>query len=108
MTVKPWPDDNDIGASSLDERYVLRLYVAGTTPRSASAVVNVRKVCEEHLAGKYDLEVIDVLRNPEKAAEGQVLAAPTLVKHLPLPMKRFIGDMSRTDRLLAGLGIRVT
>ena len=106
MTIKAWPDDNDFEASSLDERYVLRLYVAGTTPRSATAVVNVRTICDEHLAGKYDLEVIDVLRHPEKAVEGQVLAAPTLVKHLPLPIRRFIGDMSKTERLLAGLGIR--
>ena len=106
MTIKAWPDDNDFEASSLDEHYVLRLYVAGTTPRSATAVVNVRTICDEHLAGKYDLEVIDVLRHPEKAVEGQVLAAPTLVKHLPLPIRRFIGDMSKTERLLAGLGIR--
>ena len=106
MTIKAWPEDNDIKASSLDDRYVLRLYVAGTTPRSARAVVNVRRICDEHLAGQYDLEVIDVLRHPEKAVEGQVLAAPTLVKHLPLPIRRFIGDMSKTERLLAGLGIR--
>ena len=106
MTIKGWPEDNDLKASSLDERYVLRLYVAGTTPRSARAVVNVRRICDEHLAGQYDLEVIDVLRHPEKAVEGQVLAAPTLVKHLPLPIRRFIGDMSKTERLLAGLGIR--
>lgn len=106
MNAKPWPDDNDVQTSSLDERYILRLYVAGTTPRSASAVVNVRRICDEHLAGNYDLEVIDVLRHPEKAVEGQVLAAPTLVKYLPLPVRRFIGDMSKTDRLLAGLGVR--
>lgn len=106
MTVKQWPDDNDTDASSLDDRYVLRLYVAGTTPRSARAVVNVRRICDEHLPGRYDLEVIDVLRHPEKAIEEQVLAAPTLVKHLPLPIRRFIGDMSKTDRLLAGLGVR--
>jgi circadian clock protein KaiB len=100
-----WPSDNDVSASTLDRQYVLRLYVAGTTPRSAAAIVNVRRICDEHLSGKYDLEVIDVLRYPAKAVEGQVLAAPTLVRHLPLPIRRFIGDMSKTDRLLAGLGI---
>ena len=104
MTVELWPADNDVSGSSL-ERYVLELYVVGTTPRSATAVVNVRRICDEHLDGRYDLEVIDVLRHPEKAVEGDVLAAPTLVKRLPSPVRRFIGDMSRTDKLLEGLGI---
>jgi circadian clock protein KaiB len=100
-----WPGENDLGASTTGERYVLRLYVAGTTPRSATAIVNVRRICEEHLSGNYDLEVIDVMQSPAKAAEGQIIAAPTLVKESPLPIKRFIGDMSMTTRLLAGLGI---
>jgi circadian clock protein KaiB len=105
MTIAPWPDNNEVAFPTAGERYVLRLYVTGTTPRSASAVVNVRRICDEHLSGRYDLEVIDVLRNPDKAVEGQILAAPTLVKYLPLPVRRFIGDMSRTERLLAGLGL---
>ena len=104
MTVELWPDDNDVNKSRLG-RYVLELYIAGTTPRSAAAVVNVRQICDEHLEGRYDLEVIDVLRHPERAVAGQILAAPTLVKRLPSPVRRFIGDMSKTDRLLEGLGI---
>ena len=100
-----WPGENDLSASTTRERYVLRLYVAGTTPRSATAIVNVRRICEEHLSGNYDLKVIDVMQSPAKAAEGQIIAAPTLVKESPLPIKRFIGDMSMTTRLLAGLGI---
>jgi circadian clock protein KaiB len=100
-----WPSDNDLSASTSTERYVLRLYVAGTTPRSATAIVNVRRFCEEYLSGNYDLEVIDVIQSPSKAAEGQIIAAPTLVKESPLPIKRFIGDMSMTRRLLDGLGI---
>src|SRR5690242_19036948 len=87
-------------------RYVLRLYVSGTTPRSMRAVVNVRKICEEHLRGRYDLKIIDILQHP-KAAEGeQIIAAPTLIKKLPLPLRRFIGDMSQTERLLLGLELR--
>lgn len=107
MTNSSWPD-NDLDGSSDDQRYVLRLYVTGTTTRSAEAVVNVRRVCDEFLNGRYELEVIDILRSPEKAVEGQILAAPTLVKFLPHPVRRLIGDMSKTDRLLAGLGLKDT
>lgn len=85
--------------------YKLQLYVVGTTPRSAAAVVNVRKVCDEYLAGRYELEVIDVLLEPLRAVDGQIIAAPTLVKEEPGPLRRIIGDMSQTDRLLAGLGL---
>ena len=106
MTIAHWPSDNDTVSSQSEEKYVLRLFVTGTTPRSATAVVNVRKVCDEYLSGRYDLEVIDVLIDPQRAVDEQIVAAPTLVKHLPLPMRRFIGDMSRTERLIAGLGIR--
>ena len=106
MTIAHWPSDNDLGRALSEERYVLKLYVTGTTPRSASAVVNVRRVCDEHLSGRYDLEVIDVLREPERAVKEQIVAAPTLVKHSPLPVRRLIGDMSKTDRLIAGLGIK--
>ena len=87
-------------------RYVLKLYVVGTTPRSSRAIVNIRKICDEHLAGRYDLEVIDVLKNPALAAGEQIIAAPTLIKKLPLPLRRFIGDMSETERILLGLDLR--
>ena len=106
MTIDHWPSDNDLVSPREDERFVLRLYITGTTPRSAAAIVNVRRICDEHLEGRYDLEVIDVLRHPEKAVEEQIVAAPTLVKHLPHPVRRFIGDMSGTERLLAGLGLK--
>jgi circadian clock protein KaiB len=88
------------------ERYVLRLYVTGTTPTSARAIVNIRKICDEHLAGRYDLEVVDITQRPTLAAGEQILAAPTLIKKLPLPLRRFIGDMSQTERILLGLDLR--
>ena len=85
--------------------YALRLLIVGTTPRSARAIVNIRKLCEEHLAGRYGLEVVDIAEHPEIAAREQIIAAPTLIKTLPLPLRRFIGDMSQTDRILLGLGL---
>ena len=94
-------------ATAVDnERYVLRLYITGTTPRSMRAVVNIRKICEEHLQGRYDLEIIDILQHRGLAEGEQIIAAPTLVKKLPLPLRRFIGDMSETDRILIGLDLR--
>jgi circadian clock protein KaiB len=87
------------------ERYVLRLYVAGMTPRSRTAVANVRAICEERLAGRYDLEVIDVYQQPTLARGEQIIAAPTLIKKLPLPLRRIIGDMSNIDRVLVGLDL---
>ncbi len=86
--------------------YVLRLYVSGTTPRSMRAVVNIRKICEEHLQGRYELEVIDILQHPTLVAGEQIIAAPTLIKKLPPPLRRFIGDMSQTERILLGLDLR--
>ena len=88
------------------ERYLLRLYVAGTTPRSNRAIVNIRRIFEEHLKGRYELEVVDVVKNPGLAAGEQIIAAPTLVKKLPLPLRRFIGDLSETERILLGLDLR--
>jgi circadian clock protein KaiB len=85
--------------------FSLSLYVVGTTPSSARAIVNVRKLCEEHLAGRYELEVIDLVHRPAAAAQAQVIAAPTLIKLLPLPTRRFIGDMSDGARILAALGV---
>jgi len=88
------------------ERYVLRLYVTGMTPRSTRAVENVRTICEEHLHGRYDLEVIDIYQQPTLAKGEQIIAAPTLVKKLPLPLRRVIGDLSSTERVLVGLDLR--
>ena len=89
-------------------KYTMRLYVTGATPRSSRAITNLRKICDEYLPDRYKLEVIDVYQQPELAREGQIIAAPTLVKSFPLPLRRFIGDMSNTDNLLTGLEIRVT
>jgi len=87
------------------ERYVLRLYVTGMTSRSARAVTNLRAICDEYLDGRYDLEVIDLYQQPVLAKGEQIIAAPTLVKKLPLPMRRIIGDMSNRERVLAGLDL---
>ena len=86
-------------------RYVLRLYVTGSTPRSARAIENMRRICEEHLTGRYDLEVIDIYQRPEAAREFQLIATPTLVKLLPEPLRRVIGDLSDQDRVLHGLDL---
>jgi circadian clock protein KaiB len=86
--------------------YVLRLYVSGMTPNSMRAVENIRKICAEHLEGRYQLEIIDIYQHPIFAKEGQIVAAPTLVKELPLPLRKFIGDMSNTERILLGLDVR--
>jgi circadian clock protein KaiB len=86
--------------------YVLRLYVSGMSPNSQRAVENVRKICAEHLEGRYQLEIIDIYQQPIFAKEGQIVATPTLVKQLPEPLRKFIGDMSQTERILVGLDIR--
>lgn len=83
--------------------YTMRLYVTGVTPRSTRAIANLRRLCEEHLHGRYKLEVVDVYQQPGLARDGQIIAAPTLIKKFPLPLKRFIGDMSNTRNLLIGL-----
>ncbi len=88
--------------------YVLRLYVTGTTPRSTLAILNIKKICQEHLEGRYDLEVVDLYQQPLLAKGEQIIAAPTLIKSLPLPLRRFIGDMSDTERILVGLDLRDT
>ena len=87
------------------EKYVLRLYIAGTTPRSTRAVANIRQICEHNLGGRYDLEVIDIYQKPALAKGEQIVAAPTLVKELPLPLRRFIGDLSDTERVLVGMDL---
>jgi circadian clock protein KaiB len=86
--------------------YVLRLYVSGMTPNSMRAIENVRTICAEHLEGRYQLEIIDIYQQPIFAKEGQIVAAPTLVKELPPPLRKFIGDMSKTEKILLGLDVR--
>lgn len=88
------------------EKFVLRLYIAGQTPRSITALENLRKLCEDHLSGRYELEVIDLLLQPKRARTDQILAIPTLVRSLPTPMARIIGDLSDTDQVLLGLNIQ--
>ena len=87
-------------------KYVLHLYVAGLSPRSQKAIKNIRKICDEHLPGQYQLTIKDIYQNPILAKNGQILAAPTLIKELPLPLRRFVGDMSDTNKLLVGLDLR--
>ena len=87
-------------------RYVLTLYVAGMTPRSRTAIQSITAICEEHLKDRYDLEVIDIYQRPTLAKGEQILAAPTLIKQLPLPLKKLIGDMANQDRVLVGLDLR--
>jgi circadian clock protein KaiB len=87
------------------EVWNLRLYVAGQTPKSLAAFANLKKICEEHLAGKYKIEVIDLLKDPQLAKGHQIIAIPTLVRELPEPLKKIIGDMANTERVLVGLDI---
>ncbi|HEU5459813.1 MAG TPA: circadian clock KaiB family protein [Pyrinomonadaceae bacterium] len=86
-------------------KYILRLYVTGSSERSLKAVYNLKKICEEHLPDDYDLEVIDIYKNPEAARDEQIIAAPTLVKKLPRPLRKFVGDLSDTKKILVGLDI---
>ena len=103
------PKDTTLGtAAGRKPNYVLRLYITGTTPRSAHAIANVREICEAHLEGRYELEVIDISQRPELAEGEQIIAAPTLIKKLPLPLRRFFGDMSNTRSILIGLDLRET
>jgi circadian clock protein KaiB len=90
-----------------DARFVLRLYVTGATVRSTRAIANLRQFCEEHLSDRYDLEVIDLYQRPELAAGEQLIAAPTLIKRLPLPLRRLVGDLSDQQRVMAGLDLPV-
>ena len=88
------------------EAWVLRLYIAGQTPKSVTAFSNLKKLCEEHLPGRYKIEVIDLLVNPQLAAGDQIVAIPTLVRKLPEPLRRIVGDLSNTERTLVGLQLR--
>jgi circadian clock protein KaiB len=88
------------------DKYMLSLYITGSTSRSVLAITNLKKICEEYLEGKYELEVIDLYQNPLVAKEEQIIAAPTLIKKLPLPFRRIIGDMSNKEKVLVGLDLR--
>ncbi len=99
-------DENAAEINLEQEVWELRLYVAGQTEKSVAAIENLRRICEEHLPGKYKIEVVDLLLNPELASADQIVAIPTLVRKLPGPVKRIIGDLSNTERTLVGLEIR--
>ena len=88
------------------QRYVLRLYLTGMTPRSMEALATIRSICEEHLHGRYTLEVIDIYKNPGLAKDEQIIAVPTLIKQLPEPLRRFVGNLSDQERVLLGLDLR--
>jgi circadian clock protein KaiB len=100
------PDNADPPSGAGDQDYVLRLYVTGQTPRSVLAVENMRKICAEHLSDRYTLEVIDIYLHPEACQQQQIIAAPTLIKVLPHPLRRIIGDLSNTEKVLVGLDLR--
>ncbi len=109
MTDYPVNDASGDFEEALNEeanrRYVLRLYVAGNTQRSANTILNLRNVCEEYLQGRYQLEIIDIYQHPEMAKMDQIVATPTLVKELPPPIRRIIGDLSEKERVLVGLNL---
>jgi circadian clock protein KaiB len=86
--------------------YSLRLYVAGQTPKSIAAISNLKKICEQHLPGRYEIEIIDLMKDPALAVRHQIVAIPTLIRQLPEPLKRIIGDLSNAEKVLVGLDIR--
>jgi circadian clock protein KaiB len=92
--------------ASSDKKFVLKLYVSGATRRSSKAIENIRNFCEEHLKGRYELEIIDIYQQPQLLKDEEVLAAPTLIKELPPPLRRLIGDMSDREKILIGLNIQ--
>src|SRR6186713_2295852 len=96
------------GKMASAEIWELRLYIAGQTPKSLTAFANLKKLCETHLAGRYEIEVVDLLVNPQLAKGDQILAIPTLVRQLPAPVRKIIGDLSNTERALVGLDLRPT
>jgi len=98
--------DNAVKAARKAEKYVLRLYIAGINIRSSAAIRSVTALCEEHLKDRYDLEIIDLYKQPTLAKGEQIIAAPTLIKKLPQPLRRFIGDMADKERILVGLDLR--
>jgi circadian clock protein KaiB len=106
LTMSANTDEHHTGTPAEAQTWLLRLYVAGQTPKSIAAFRNLKMICEQYLAGQYRIEVIDLLENPLLAAGDQILAIPTLVRRLPPPMKRIIGDLSNTARVLVGLDLR--
>jgi circadian clock protein KaiB len=100
------PSSTPQATEAAGESQILRLYIAGQTPRSIAAFANLKRICEEHLAGRYRIEVIDLVQNPQLAAGDQILAVPTLVRRLPEPVRRIIGDLSNAERVLVGLDVR--
>ncbi len=105
MTTKTTRKTTGKNAPHKPEMWHLRLYVAGQTPKSLAAFANLKKICEEHLKGQYTIEVIDLLQNPTLAKGDQILAIPTLVRKIPVPLRKIIGDLSNTERVLVGLNI---
>ena len=93
-------------AKSQEPKYVLRLYITGSTPRSSRSIFNLRNLCEDRLMGRYQLEVVDIYQQPELARAQQIIAAPTLIKSLPLPLRRLVGDLSDRERVLVGLDLK--
>jgi len=95
----------ELGAHARQARYVLRLYVSGSTPKSALAVTNIKRICEQHLKDRYDLEVIDIYQQPNLARDQQIVAVPMLIKYFPSPQRRLIGDLSDIRKVLSGLDV---
>jgi circadian clock protein KaiB len=99
-------DDGTAARPAAEKVFSLRLYVAGQTPKSVLALTNLKQICEEHLQGRYEIEIVDLLENPQLARGDQILAVPTLVRRLPEPITKIIGDLSNTERVLVGLDLR--
>lgn len=95
-----------VDSAPVEEVWILRLYMAGQTTKSVTAFANLKKICEEHLAGKYRIEIVDLIKNPALAKGDQILAIPTVVRQLPPPVKKLIGDLANTERVLVGLDIK--
>lgn len=106
MQAKPGGGSSRAVTAKPDERWTLRLYVAGNTPKSMAAFGNLKRLCEERLRGRFRIEVVDLLKHPRLAKDDQILAIPTVVRRLPLPARRIIGDLSNAERVQAGLGLR--
>jgi circadian clock protein KaiB len=103
---KPLKPNGATGEAMANDRWQLRLYIAGKTAKSVAALDNLQKLCEEHMPGRYEIEVIDLMENPQLARGDQIVAIPTLVRKLPEPMRKIIGDLSNTERTLVGLQLR--
>jgi circadian clock protein KaiB len=97
---------SSVSSGAKPREWVLRLYIAGQTPKSLAAISNLRRICDEHLASQYDIEIVDLLKNPQLAEGDKIIAIPTLVRRLPEPMRRIIGDLSDTEKTLIGLQLK--